>query len=231
MIELREVHKTYMMGEVAVPVLRGVDLDIRANELLVVLGESGSGKSTLLNLIGGIDSPTSGTIRFDGRDLATMDERGLTQYRRDFVGFVFQFYNLVPTLTAAENVNVAAEVADDPLDPLETLELVGLSKRAGHFPAQLSGGEQQRVAIARALVGRPKIMLCDEPTGALDLETSVVILGTLQRLVSEIETTVLMITHSPPIARLADRSMHLVDGRVAAIEENDAPCASTDLEW
>ena len=230
-MQLRDVYKTYVMGEVEVRVLRGIDLDIHAQELLVILGESGSGKSTLMNLIGGIDSPTSGSLLFDGSDLSTLTPRALTDYRRNAVGFVFQFYNLVPTLTALENVNVAAEVAEDPLDPLETLSLVGLGDRKDHFPAQLSGGEQQRVAIARALVGRPRLLLCDEPTGALDHETTTVVLDLLQHLCRETGTTVVLITHARPISGLADRVVQLVDGKVARVDVNERPRAAQDLAW
>jgi putative ABC transport system ATP-binding protein len=230
-MQIRDVYKTYVMGEVEVRVLRGIDLDVHAQELLVILGESGSGKSTLMNLIGGIDTASSGSLVFEGSDLSNLSERALTNYRRTAVGFVFQFYNLVPTLTALENVNVAAEVADHPLDPAETLRLVGLGDRTDHFPAQLSGGEQQRVAIARALVGRPRLLLCDEPTGALDHETSIVVLDLLQHLCRETGTTVVLITHARPISGLADRTIFLVDGKVARIDRNATPQAAKDLAW
>lgn len=228
---VRDLHKTYVMGEVEVPVLRGVHFEIRAAEMMVVLGESGSGKSTLMNLIGGIDSPTAGTLHFEGRDIGALQERELTRFRREHVGFVFQFYNLVPTLTAVENVRVAAEIAVDPQDPLEMLQLVGLEDRADHFPSQLSGGQQQRVAIARALAGRPKIMLCDEPTGALDHETSLFVLDLLQGLSRQTGTSVIMITHARPIAGMADRVLYLADGVVEQLVENEAPRAAKDLDW
>ena len=228
---VRDLHKTYVMGEVEVPVLRGVDFEIRAEEMMVVLGESGSGKSTLMNLIGGIDSPTAGSLHFGGRDIGTLSEHELTRFRREHVGFVFQFYNLVPTLTAAENVRVAAEIAEHPEDPLEMLKLVGLADRADHFPAQLSGGQQQRVAIARALAGRPKIMLCDEPTGALDHETSLFVLDLLQGLSRQTGTSVIMITHARPIAGMADRVLYLADGVVEQLVENESPRAAKDLDW
>ena len=230
-MRIRDVHKTYVMGEVKVPVLRGVDFDIRSAEMMVVLGESGSGKSTLMNLIGGIDSPTSGTLHFEGNDIGALKDKELTKFRRDHVGFVFQFYNLVPTLTAAENVKVAAEISDNPHDPLEMLKLVGLEDRAHHFPAQMSGGEQQRVAIARALAGRPKFLLCDEPTGALDHETSMFVLDMLQGLSRETGTTVIMITHARPIAGMADRVLFLADGVVESLTENENPRAAKDLDW
>ena len=213
-MELKEVYKTYLMGEVEVPVLRGVSMEILRGELLTVLGESGSGKSTLMNLVGGIDRADSGEILFEGEDIVAYSEMELTRYRRRDVGFVFQFYNLVPSLTALENVWAAAEIADDPMDPAEALNLVGLAERREHFPSQLSGGQQQRVAIARALVKRPSLMLCDEPTGALDHETSQVVLDLLQKLNRETETTLVVITHNPQIAPMADRTVSIVDGRI-----------------
>ncbi len=228
---IRDVYKTYQMGEVEVPVLRGVDLDIHEEELLIILGESGSGKSTLLNLIGGIDAPTRGSLLFDEQDLGTLNDRELTTYRRHHVGFVFQTYNLVPSLTAIENVHVAADIAANPRDPAETLALVGLAERARHFPSQLSGGEQQRVAIARALAGSPRLLLCDEPTGALDHETSLRILDLLRALAEQTGTTVVMITHSKPMAGMANRVVMLADGKVASIHENDRPRAPRDLDW
>ncbi len=230
-MSLQGITKTYQMGEVSVPVLRGIDVEVREQELMVVLGESGSGKSTLMNLIGGIDSPTEGSLWFEGQDLATFQDKQLTRYRREQVGFVFQFYNLVPTLTALENVNVAAEISATPQDPLDMLKLVGLGERAGHFPAQLSGGEQQRVAIARALAGRPRLMLCDEPTGALDHDTSLFVLDLLQDLCRETGTTVLMITHARPIAGMADRVLVLANGVVDRLEENPNPRRARDLDW
>jgi putative ABC transport system ATP-binding protein len=199
-VQIVGLHKTYLMGEVEVPVLRGVDMEIRRGEMLAILGESGSGKSTLMNLIGGIDRADTGSILFQGDDITRYPEAALTDYRRRQVGFVFQFYNLVPTLTALENVWSAAEIADDPMDAAEALELVGLADRGDHFPSQLSGGQQQRVAVARALVKRPHLMLCDEPTGALDHDTSLVVLDLLRKLNRETGTTLVIITRCPGLA-------------------------------
>ncbi len=221
LVRLTDVYKTYLMGEVEVPVLRGVSMEIRKAEFLTIWGESGSGKSTLMNLVGGIDRADSGEIVFQGEDITNFSESELTHYRRSQVGFVFQFYNLVPSLTALENVWAAAEIAEDPMDPEEALKLVGLADRKEHFPSQLSGGQQQRIAIARALVKRPALLLCDEPTGALDHDTSIVVLDLLQNLNSETETTLVVITHNPEIAPLADRTVSIVDGLIQGVNENE----------
>ncbi len=231
LMHLRDVHRTFTMGEVEVRVLRGVDLDIHAGELLIILGESGSGKSTLMNMIGGIDQPTSGSIVFNGQDITTLAERDLTRFRRENVGFVFQFYNLVPTLSAVENVATATEIADDPMDAAEALDLVGLGDRLDHFPSQLSGGQQQRVAIARALAKQPKLMLCDEPTGALDHDTSIRVLELIQDINKKTGTTVVMITHAPPIAQMADRTALIADGRISEMKVNDTPNIARELTW
>lgn len=228
-MEIEDVHRTFLMGEVEVPVLRGVNLEIYANELLIILGESGSGKSTLLNMIGGIDQPSSGNITFQGQNLGTLSEHKLTEFRRKKIGFVFQFYNLIPTLTAVENVAVAAEIVTNPMDPAETLDLVGLGDRLDHFPSQLSGGQQQRVAIARALAKRPKLMLCDEPTGALDQETTENILELLQKINKQTGTTMVMITHSSLMVGLADRSALILDGIVTDIRRNEIPLSPQEL--
>jgi len=230
-IKLVDIYKTYRMGEVEVPVLRGIDADLYKGQLTIILGASGSGKSTLLNMIGGIDSPTSGEVWFEDRDVAQLSDRELTEYRRTSVGFVFQFYNLVPSLTAYENVEVSTEVVDDAMDPKEALEKVGLGDRIHHFPAQMSGGQQQRVAIARALAKKPRLMLCDEPTGALDHETSILVLNLLQKLNRELGTTIIMITHAPPIAEMANRMIHIGDGKVVEIRENKNPKTAEELTW
>ncbi len=223
LMQLKDVHRTFLMGEVKVPVLRGVNLDIYQDELLIILGESGSGKSTLLNMIGGIDQPTEGTITFLDQEITSLPEKELTNFRRNRIGFVFQFYNLIPTLTALENVAVATEIAKDPIDAAETLELVGLADRLDHFPSQLSGGQQQRVAIARALAKRPKLMLCDEPTGALDQETTEMVLGLLQKINKQTGTSMVMITHSPSMIDMADRSAVITDGRITDIRQTREP--------
>ena len=230
-LRLQKVSKIYRMGEVDVPALREVTLDIHDGEFLIVAGPSGCGKSTLLNLIGGMDKPTDGTIIFLDQDLTTFSDPALTLYRRNQVGFVFQFYNLIPTLTALENVQVAIEIVGDPLDPLDTLDLVGLADRADHFPAQLSGGEQQRVAIARALAGNPRLLLCDEPTGALDFDTSKQVLSMLIDLNRRLNKTIVLITHSTAIPRIGHRVAHLLDGRVRELQVNDAPKTVEQVEW
>ena len=231
LMRLTDVHRTFIVGEVEVRVLRGVDLDIYAGELLIIRGESGSGKSTLMNMIGGIDQPTSGSITFDGQEITALGERELTQFRRDNVGFVFQFYNLVPTLSAVENVATATEIAENPMDPAEALELVGLSDRLDHFPSQLSGGQQQRVAIARALAKQPKLMLCDEPTGALDHDTSVRVLELIREINHKTGTTVVMITHASAIAKMADRTAVITDGRIADVKVIENPKTAGELDW
>jgi putative ABC transport system ATP-binding protein len=230
-LRLESVSRIFRMGEIEVPALKNVDLTIEAGRFLVVLGPSGSGKSTLLNLIGGIDRPTAGHVWYGHTDLAAMDEAGLTDYRRQKVGFIFQFYNLVPTLNGYENVQVATELAADPVDPAEALELVGLADRAGHFPAQLSGGEQQRVAIARALAKRPEILLADEPTGALDVPGARKVLGILQRLNREQHLTVVLITHNPAIADIGEKAVRLVGGRVTEVVANDNPIQAEKITW
>ena len=223
--------KIYQMGEVRVQALAGVDLDLLESEFLVLLGPSGSGKSTLLNILGGLDVPTAGTVRYRDRDLTAADERELTQYRRDHVGFVFQFYNLIPSLTARENVALVTDIAPDPMPPEEALDLVGLSPRLDHFPSQLSGGEQQRVAIARAIAKRPDVLLCDEPTGALDISTGILVLEAIERVNRELGTTTAVITHNAAVAAMADRVVSLADGRVVSTRVNDSRRAPRELEW
>ena len=227
----RGLSKVYRMGDVEVPALRGVDLDIMRGEMIVVLGPSGSGKSTLLNILGGLDVPSGGTVRFLGHDVSVHDEAVLTQFRRDHVGFVFQFYNLIPSLTARENVALVTDIAPNPRDPDEVLELVGLKERRHHFPAQLSGGEQQRVAIARAVAKRPDVLLCDEPTGALDSHTGRLVLQVLDDVNREFATTTAIITHNAIVARLADRVLHMHNGRLASIERNAQRAAAAELDW
>ncbi len=229
--QVRRVTKIYPMGEVRVEALRGVDLDLYRGELVVLLGPSGSGKSTLLNILGGLDSATSGSVECAGRDLTQAGDRELTAFRRHVVGFVFQFYNLIPSLTARENVAIVTEIASAPMSPVEALELVGLGHRLDHFPAQLSGGEQQRVAIARAVAKRPQILLCDEPTGALDSTTGVLVLEAIERINRELGTTTAVITHNAGIAAMADRVIHFADGRIRALEENPSRKAPRELSW
>jgi len=229
--EARAITKTYRMGEVEVLALRGVDLRIWDGEYVVLLGPSGSGKSTLLNVLGGLDVPTSGIVRYRDHDLAASDERRLTAYRRDHVGFVFQFYNLIPSLTARENVALASEIARHPIAPEEALERVGLSQRLDHFPSQLSGGEQQRVAIARAVAKRPDVLLCDEPTGALDATTGRVVLEVLEGVNRELGTTVLVITHNAAIADCADRVVRMADGLIAREWRNPQRRSPREVAW
>ena len=228
---VRGLTKVYPMGEIEVQALRGVDLDLYPGELAVLLGPSGSGKSTLLNILGGLDSASGGTVHCAGRDLTRAGERELTEYRRHTVGFVFQFYNLIPSLTARENVAIVTEIARDPMAPAEALELVGLGHRLDHFPAQLSGGEQQRVAIARAVAKRPQVLLCDEPTGALDSATGVLVLEALERINRELGTTTAVITHNAGIAAMADRVIRFRDGHIRAIECNASRQSPRDLHW
>jgi putative ABC transport system ATP-binding protein len=230
--DLRHLTKTYRVGEVEVHALRDVTLALPQGEFAVLLGPSGSGKSTLLNIMGGLDVPTSGEVRYRGEDLAQADESALTSYRRQHVGFVFQFYNLIPSLTALENVQLVTEIAAAPMPPDEALRLVGLGERCDHFPAQLSGGEQQRVAIARAIAKRPAVLLCDEPTGALDISTGIVVLEALERVNAELGTTTVVITHNAAIAAMADRVIRLADGRVTADEPRaGARVAARALAW
>jgi putative ABC transport system ATP-binding protein len=227
----RGLGKVYRMGEVEVPALQGVDLDLWPGELVVLLGPSGSGKSTLLNILGGLDPPTSGSVHFLDHDLTAAGEEELTRYRREHVGFVFQFYNLIPSLTARENVQLVTEIAEHPLDPEEALRRVGLGERLHHFPAQLSGGEQQRVAIARAVAKRPDVLLCDEPTGALDYETGKIVLEVLDRVNRELGTTTAVITHNAGIAGMADRVIRLRSGRIVDIQSNPARISPAELSW
>jgi len=227
----RGLTKVYRMGEVEVHALRGVDLDIYPSEFVVLLGPSGSGKSTLLNILGGLDSPTAGSAAWRDHDLAHADEAELTRYRRAHVGFVFQFYNLIPSLTARENVALVTEMSERPMDPGDALALVGLSDRLDHFPAQMSGGEQQRVAIARAIAKRPDVLLCDEPTGALDYATGKLVLEAIARINAELGTTAAVITHNAPIAQIADRVMRMADGRIASAERNPHKRRPDEISW
>lgn len=228
---VRDLAKTYGSGDAAVHALAGVDLDFRQGELVVLLGPSGSGKSTLLNLLGGLDTPSSGTLLYRGWNLGAADEEGLTQYRREEVGFVFQAYNLIPSLTARENVGLIGELASDPIPPEEALRLVGLGARLDHFPAQLSGGEQQRVAIARAIAKRPRVLLCDEPTGALDVRTGIVVLEAIERINRELGTLAAIITHNAVMAAMADRVFSLSDGRVVNVQTNAQRASVSTLAW
>jgi len=227
----RDVTKVYHMGEVDVHALRGVDLQLQESEFTVLLGPSGSGKSTLLNILGGLDVPTAGRVFYRGTELTGAEERELTRYRRNHVGFVFQFYNLIPSLTARENVALVTEISTDPMLPEEALEIVDLGDRLDHFPAQMSGGEQQRVAIARAIAKRPDVLLCDEPTGALDISTGVVVLEAIERVNHELGTTTAVITHNAAISSMADRVVSLADGRIVSVRENTTKVRPGDLEW
>ncbi|MEB2313390.1 MAG: ABC transporter ATP-binding protein [Sorangiineae bacterium] len=230
-LEGHALSKVYRMGEVDVHALQGVDVALYPGELVVLLGVSGSGKSTLLNILGGLDTPTSGRVVYRGRELTLGDDRALTRYRREHVGFVFQFYNLIPSLTARENVALVTDIAEAPLEPEEALALVGLAERLDHFPAQLSGGEQQRVAIARAVAKRPALLLCDEPTGALDYQTGVLVLEVLERVNRELGTTTAVITHNAPVSELADRVLTLHDGRIAEVRRITERRAARELRW
>jgi putative ABC transport system ATP-binding protein len=227
----RGLTKVYDMGEVSVQALRGVDFDLFPREFVVLLGPSGSGKSTLLNILGGLDVPTSGEVIYHDHNLTTAGEAALTEYRRTHVGFVFQFYNLIPSLTARENVALVTEIVPNPMTPEEALDHVGLGHRLDHFPAQLSGGEQQRVAIARAIAKRPDVLLCDEPTGALDITTGIVVLEALARVNQQLGTATAVITHNAAIAAMADRVVRLADGRVASVERNVRKTPVRDLKW
>jgi putative ABC transport system ATP-binding protein len=227
----RGLTKTYHTGEVDVHALRGVDMELYQGELLVMLGPSGSGKSTLLNILGGLDVPTAGQVFFGNTDITAAGESELTRFRRAHVGFVFQFYNLIPSLTAQENVALVTEIAPGSMHPAEALELVGLGDRLDHFPAQLSGGEQQRVAIARAIAKRPDILLCDEPTGALDSRTGIVVLDAIAAVNREIGTTTAVITHNTVIGGMADRVVHIADGRIASVQRNAVREAVQQLAW
>lgn len=227
----RGLGKVYRMGEVQVVALRGIDLDIRRGEFVVLLGPSGSGKSTLLNILGGLDTPTSGEVAYCDHRLDGAGEAALTRFRREHVGFVFQFYNLIPSLTVRENVQLVADIADDPMPVDAAVAMVGLAARADHFPAQLSGGEQQRVAIARAIVKRPTVLLCDEPTGALDYQTGKLVLETIEKANRELGTTAIVITHNAAIAGMADRVIHLGDGRIQRIDANAHKLRPSELSW
>ncbi|WP_298430854.1 ABC transporter ATP-binding protein [Ottowia sp.] len=223
--------KVYTMGDVQVQALRGIDLELRGGEFVVMLGPSGSGKSTLLNILGGLDTPTDGHVWYHGEDLTHAGDAELTRFRREHVGFVFQFYNLIPSLTARENVAIVTEIAPHPMPPEDALALVGLAERLDHFPAQLSGGEQQRVAIARAIAKRPVVMLCDEPTGALDSATGVRVLEALERVNREMGTTTVVITHNADIARMAERVLWMQDGRIVREQLNQQRIAARELHW
>ena len=230
-LSCRALSKVYRMGEIDVRALEAVDLTLRAGELLVLLGASGSGKSTLLNIMGGLDVPSEGHVVFEQTDLTYADEDALTHYRRRHVGFVFQFYNLIPSLTARENVALVTDIASDPLDPAEALALVGLGDRLDHFPAQLSGGEQQRVAIARAVAKRPSVLLCDEPTGALDFRTGILVLDVVERVNRELGTATVLITHNAAVADIADRVVTLADGRIQSERPIEHRVAPSELRW
>ena len=226
-----DLAKVYLMGEIEVHALRGANLEIYSKELVVLLGPSGSGKSTLLNIIGGLDTATSGQVYYRGKELTVANDRELTEYRRVHVGFVFQFYNLIPSLTAQENVSVVTEISQNPMKPEDALALVGLGERLDHFPAQLSGGEQQRVAIARAIAKNPAVLLCDEPTGALDSETGIVVLEVLERINRELGTATVIITHNSDIAGMANRVIHLYNGAITEVMENTSRKSPAAFHW
>lgn len=230
-VEFNDVRKIYTMGEVQVAALDGMSFSIEQGELCVVVGPSGSGKTTLLNMLGGMDGCTSGQILLEGKDISKLSERDLTLYRRHDIGFVFQFYNLVQSLTALENIELANQICKDPLDAAQALEMVGLGHRMGNFPAQLSGGEQQRVAIARALAKNPKLLLCDEPTGALDYQTGKAILKLLQDTCESTGKTVVLITHNSAFTEIADRVVHVREGKALSVEVNQHPVSAETLEW
>jgi putative ABC transport system ATP-binding protein len=229
--QVRDLTKVYKMGEVEVQALRGANLELFESELIVLLGPSGSGKSTLLNILGGLDTATAGFVSYRGRELTKATDQELTEYRRFHVGFVFQFYNLIPSLTARENVAVVTEIAKNPLAPEDALALVGLTKRLDHFPSQLSGGEQQRVAIARAISKNPEVLLCDEPTGALDSQTGIVVLEALERVNRELGTATAIITHNVDIAGMADRIIHLSNGKIVEVVQNKAKKSPHEIQW
>lgn len=230
-IELKNVVKSYTMGDVTIYANNGVNFKVNKGEFTVIVGASGAGKTTILNMLGGMDTPTSGTILVDGHNIATYDDKQLTDYRRDDIGFVFQFYNLVQNLTALENVELASQISKDPLNSLDILERVGLGERKDNFPAQLSGGEQQRVAIARAIAKNPKLLLCDEPTGALDYQTGKSILGLLRSMCDNYGMTVIVITHNSALAPMADQVIHLKNGKVEKQEYNEHPESIDNIEW
>lgn len=230
-VNLEDITKIYKMGEVEIRAADNINFSINKGEFVVIVGPSGAGKTTVLNILGGMDTATSGTLLVDGEDITAYDSKKLTGYRRDDIGFVFQFYNLVPNLTALENVELALQICKDPLDAKEVLEEVGLGDRLDNFPAQLSGGEQQRVSIARALAKNPKLLLCDEPTGALDYNTGKAILKLLQNMCRERGMTVIVITHNQAIAPMADRLIHIKNGRVSKMEQNEHPVSIDEIEW
>ncbi len=230
-VEFRDVNKLYQMGEVEVAAVNGMTFDIERGEFVCVVGPSGAGKTTLLNMLGGMDTPTSGTIMLDGKTISSFDERELTYYRRYDIGFVFQFYNLVQNLTALENVELASQICKDPLEAHDVLKQVGLEHRMDNFPSQLSGGEQQRVAIARALAKNPKLLLCDEPTGALDYRTGKAILKLLQDTCTSTGKTVVLITHNLAFTAIANRVIHVREGAVSQLEINEHPKSALELEW
>ena len=225
------ITKIYHMGEVDVPALRGVDVQFFKGEFVVLLGPSGSGKSTLMNILGGLDVPTAGTVHYGDRDMTAFGDAALTDYRRNHVGFVFQFYNLIPSLTARENVALVTDIAENHMAPEEALEMVELTDRLDHFPSQMSGGEQQRVAIARAIAKRPEVLLCDEPTGALDMQTGIIVLEAIERVNRELNTTTAVITHNAVIASMADRVIYLLDGKISKIVQNETKVAAAHLTW
>ncbi len=227
----RALRKIYGSGASQVQALRGVDLEIPAGELVVLLGPSGSGKSTLLNILGGLDRPSSGLVYFRGEELTAFDDAALTHYRRRHVGFVFQFYNLMPSLTALENVELVTEIADDPMPAEQALNLVGLTRRMHHFPAQMSGGEQQRVAIARAIAKQPEVLFCDEPTGALDSQTGVLVLEVIERVHRELGTSVMLITHNAGIAAMSDRVLNFADGSISTIQIPQQRLSPREISW
>ena len=226
-----ELTKVYTTGDVKVDALRGVSLHFYESEFIVLLGASGSGKSTLLNILGGLDTPSSGKVFFYNEELTLYNNRRLTLFRRENVGFVFQFYNLIPSLTALENVSLVTEIASDPMDPKDALSIVGLENRLNHFPAQLSGGEQQRVAIARAIAKKPSILLCDEPTGALDSQTGSIVLDAIDTVNRELGATTVLITHNMVVGNMADRSITLADGKISSIHLNETRQSAKDLAW
>jgi putative ABC transport system ATP-binding protein len=227
----RDVTKVYHMGEVDVHALNGIDLDLYAAEFVVLLGPSGSGKSTLLNILGGLDVPSGGSVFYRGQELTEFDDTALTRYRRENVGFVFQFYNLIPSLTARENVALVTDIASRPMNPSDALGLVNLTERQDHFPSQLSGGEQQRVAIARAVAKNPAVLLCDEPTGALDVHTGILVLEAISRINRELGTTTAVITHNAVIAQMADRVVSISDGKIVHVQRNKHKLTADELEW
>jgi len=229
--QARALTKTYRMGDAAVHALRGVDLDVAEGEFIVLLGPSGSGKSTLLNILGGLDTATAGTLHFEDKDLSRADETALTRYRREYVGFVFQFYNLIPSLTARENVELVTDIAAEPMPAAQALQWVGLGERLDHFPSQLSGGEQQRVAIARAVAKRPQVLLCDEPTGALDYETGKLVLEVIAKINAELGTTAMIITHNAAISGMADRVLRLGNGRIVGEEKPARKLTPAEISW